>query len=283
MSRISTGWRLAKKSFALMRDDRSLAVFPLLSAIFIAIALALTLTPGLVLGAALDRDWIVLPFMVAGGYAATFFVVYFNVALAGATRVSMDGGESSVADGLVVARRRRSLIAQWALLQFVFGVLTRFAQRLMGESAGGMLAAVAFGMVGLAWSVSTFFAVPLLALEGLGPRAALKRSASLVRERWGEGLVGYTAITFAVLMVALVPLLVLFQVAFAAIEIDPTIGAAVGVVAILALIVVCTMGSALGVIFRVELYRYSTAGETTGAFAQQDIAAAFGPVKGSAS
>jgi len=82
MSRITTGWRLAKESWALLRADRSLAIFPALSTAFSALALALLLTPGLVGAAAADKDWVVLPFLVVGGYAATFFVVYFNVALA---------------------------------------------------------------------------------------------------------------------------------------------------------------------------------------------------------
>jgi len=104
MSRITTGWRLAKESWALLRADRSLAIFPALSTAFSALALALLLTPGLVGAAAADKDWVVLPFLVVGGYAATFFVVYFNVALAGAARLSMDGRDTAVADGLAVAR-----------------------------------------------------------------------------------------------------------------------------------------------------------------------------------
>ncbi len=277
MSRIATGWRLAKASWALLRADRSLAIFPALSTAFIAVALALTLTPGLVAEAAMDKDWVVLPFMLVGGYGATFFVVYFNVALAAATRLSMDGRDTKTADGLAVARERRDLIAKWALLQFSFGVLARFAGRLMGNSAGERLLAMVFGLVGVAWSVSSFFAIPVLALEGLGPGAALKRSASLVRERWGEGLVGYTAINSAVFLVALLPLFGLFNLALGVIEIDPAVGAGFGVLAILALIATCVMSSALSVIFRVELYRYSTAGQVTGAFAQQDMVAAFRP------
>ena len=131
----------------------------------------------------------------------------------------------------------------------------------------------------MVWSVATFFAIPVLALEGLGPKAAAKRSAGLVRQRWGEGLVGYTAINTAVLLVAALPLFALFSLALSVIEIDPGVGAVFGIVAILALIVVCTMGSALSVIFRVELYRYSTEGQLTGTFPQEDVAAAFGPPK----
>lgn len=277
MSRIRTGWRLAKASFALVRADRSLAIFPLLSTAFAAAALALTLTPGLIWSAALDRDWIVLPFIVLGGFATTFFVVYFNVALAGAARRSMDGRDTSVSDGLAVARERRGLILRWALLQFFVGVGLKVVQYLAGDSVAGRLIAIGTGLASAAWSVSTFFVIPVLALEGLGPGAAMKRSVGLVRRHWGEGLVGSAAIGLAVSLAAALPLAFLFNLASVMIDVQVVAGAVLGVVAIVALIATLAMGSALGVIFRVELYRYGTEGRATGSFAERDLLAAFRP------
>jgi hypothetical protein len=40
----------------------------------------------------------------------------------------------------------------------------------------------------MAWSIATFFVVPVLAYENLGPLAAFKRSTQLMREKWGESL-----------------------------------------------------------------------------------------------
>ena len=276
MKRIRTGWRLARESLAIVRADRSLAIFPLISTLCTAIALALTLTPGLIWSAAAEKDWIVVPFMVVGGYAVTFFVVYFNVALAAATRLSMDGRDTTSRDGLSVARQRRGLIARWALLQFTFGLLTRVVASLAGDSVGGRLLGLFSGLLAVAWSVATFFAVPVLAFEGIGPGAAMKRSAGLVRERWGEGLVGYTAINTAVLVIAALPLWFLFGLAEATIDVDRTAGAVMGVIAIVATIGAATIGSALGMVFRVELYRYATEGQASGRFAQRDIDGAFG-------
>jgi hypothetical protein len=189
----------------------------------------------------------------------------------------MDGRDTKVADGLAVARERRGLIAKWALLQFAVGAVVKVVQYVAGDSVAGSIAAIVAGLVGVAWSVATFFVIPVLALEGLGPRDALRRSAGLVRERWGEGLVGSAAIGLAVLLVMALPLVVLFNLAFAVIDVNPSVGAGFGVLAIIALIGACAMGSALGVIFRVELYRYSTEGQVTGRFAQKDIVAAFRP------
>ena len=191
----------------------------------------------------------------------------------------MDGRDTTAADGLAVARERRGLIAKWALVQFAAGVLVKVAQYVAGDSIAGRLVAVVSGLVGAAWSVSTFFVIPVLALEGLGPGAAMRRSVSLVRERWGEGLVGSAAIGLAVFLVAALPLASLFSLASAMIELDPAVGAGFGVLAILALIATFAMSSGLGVIFRVELYRYSTEGHATGGFAEEDMVAAFRPAR----
>lgn len=277
MSRIRTGWRLAKDSWAVLKADRSLVIFPALSTGFAAVALALTLTPGLIWSAAVDQDWIVLPFMAVGGYVTTFFVVYFNVALAGATRLSMDGHDTTPADGLAVARERRGLIAKWAFIQFAVGLLVNVLGYVAGDSVAGRLVAVVSSLAGAAWSVTTFFVIPLLALEGIGPGAAMRRSVSLIRERWGEALVGSAAIGLAVFLVAALPLAFLLNLAVQTIDIVPALGAGLLVVAVIALIATCAFGSALGVIFRVELYRYGTEGQVTGGFAQEDMVAAFRP------
>jgi len=79
--------------------------------------------------------------------------------------------------------------------------------------------------------VSTFFVIPLLALGGLGPEDALKRSVSLIRERWGEGLGGSASIGLAVFLVAVVPLYVLFQLTYAVLDVNVAAGASLGVLA----------------------------------------------------
>ena len=61
----------------------------------------------------------------------------------------------------------------------------------MQHLPGVELAARLVGFLGgLAWGLATFFVVPVLAVEGLGPIAAVSRSASVFRHRWGETLSG---------------------------------------------------------------------------------------------
>ncbi len=150
------------------------------------------MAPGIVVAAAAEQEWVALPFFLVASYLATFATIYFNVALTGAAVKSMDGKDTNLQDGLAIARERRGLIAKWALVQWAVGLLIRVLQNAGDRGGVGQLvSALVSGLVGAAWAIASFFVVPVLALEGLGPKDALKRSIAVIRERWGEGIVGH--------------------------------------------------------------------------------------------
>lgn len=274
MGRVRTGWGLAKASWAVLRADRSLAVYPAVGIVAAQVAFWVVTGPGIAVGKA-TAPGVAVVFIVLGVYAAVFVVVYFNVALAAAAQQSIGGRDTSLRDGLKVARTRRGVIAKWALLEVVLGVLLSVVGALLRENGARLLANVLVRAAGFAWSVATFFVIPVLALEGLGPRDAIDRSVALIRAHWGESVVGRTGIGLVVFLVAILPLA---GISVAATELDktnPTLaGFAYGLFAIVAIVAI-VIGSALSVIFRVEVYRYATAGELTGGFARDDVEAAF--------
>ena len=44
----------------------------------------------------------------------------------------------------------------------------------------------------IGWSVATYFVLPVLAAEKLGPVAAVRRSSAILRSKWGKSLAGET-------------------------------------------------------------------------------------------
>ncbi|HYI36460.1 MAG TPA: DUF6159 family protein [Thermoleophilaceae bacterium] len=281
MNRIKRGWRLAKDSWAVLKADRSLTIFPVLSFVSAATAFALIMAPGVVVAATAEQEWIAVPFFLVASYLATFATVYFNVALTGAAVKSMGGQDTGLRDGLAVARERRGLIAKWALVQWAVGLLIRVLQNAGDRGGVGQLvSAVVSSLVGAAWAIASFFVIPVLALEGLGPKDALKRSIGVIRERWGEGIVGHATIGGAVFLVGVLPALLVGGLGYVSLESVPVLGVGLLAVAVLALIAVGVIGSALNVIFRLTLFRYATEGRGSNAFADEDLAAAFGPKKG---
>jgi hypothetical protein len=274
VSRIALGWRLAKSSTSVMRADSSLIALPTLSVVCAYGALLIVSALGAGVADAVHVPLLGLPFLVLACYVAVFAVVFFNVALAAATREVMNGRDVSVADGIRAARGLRPQIARWALVQLAFGLLVSAIAAVLNEGTDSRLGNVAGGVSGLAWSLASFFVIPLIAFEQLGPRAALDRSGELIKRRWGEALSGRTSIGLVVFLLALVPVCGVFALAYV-LQSSSTAASTVGyVVAGLALVVAVALGSGIGIVFRVELYRYGTEGKLTGGFAEKDVVAA---------
>lgn len=276
--RVSRGWALAKTSWAVLRADRSLMLFPIVGMAAGLAAGALLFAPGVALYSQDRSEPVLIGFGIVAAYALTFVALYFNTALAAAAARSLDGQDTSFATGMAAARERTGVIAQWAGLQLTVGLLLGLLQQLGGESGAGRLVAVLLSSVlNLAWQVATFFVIPVIALEGLGPKAAFKRSAHVIRERWGEGIVGSASIGGVLFLIVLVPLAVLVLAGVALVKSQPAAAAGAWAVAALLLGAAMLLGSTLTAVFRVALFRYATEGRAGGGFSEEALAQAFRP------
>src|SRR5207247_7466567 len=73
----------------------------------------------------------------------------------------------------------------------------------MIEEKTDWIGRIVVALIGTAWAVATYLAVPTLAVEGVGPIEALKRSAGLIRQTWGEGFVGNIGIGWIGFLISL--------------------------------------------------------------------------------
>jgi hypothetical protein len=268
MSRIKRGWGLTKKSWALLNEHRSLIRFPLYGAVATLLPAILFLGPGLYL---FDKDQLAgaIPLVVIGVYALSVIGFYFSVALAACADMIFRGQEATVADGLAVARSRFAQICGWAAvntaISAVMGVI---------ENQGGIGGQIAARLVGMAWSLVTFLAVPVIAIEGTGPLETLKRSASIFRNRWGQQITGNIAIGGAVFLLGILPGALLIAIGVAVWSSASFLGALFVVVGALVLAIALLISKALSGIFGVALYRYALDGETVGGFTAEELESA---------
>jgi hypothetical protein len=268
MSRIKRGWGLTKKSWGLLNEHRELIRFPLYGAVATIVPAILFLGPGLYL---FDQDELAgaIPLVVIGVYALSVVGFYFSVALAACADMIFRGQEATVGDGLAVARQRFAQICGWAAvntaISAAMGVL---------ENQGGIGGQIAARLVGMAWSLVTFLAVPVIAIEGTGPFETLKRSASIFRSRWGAQITGNIAIGGAVFLFGMLPAILLIVVGVAVWSSASFLGALLVVVGALLLAVALLVSKALSGIFGVALYRYALDGEAVGGFTQEELESA---------
>jgi hypothetical protein len=274
VGRIRRGWELTKKSWALLREHRSLLRFPIYGALATLVVVAVTLLPGLYLIDAKSSVAGGVVLIAVGLYLSSFVGIYFSVALAATADQIFRGHEASVADGLAVSRGRLGAIAGWAALSALVGVF--FAALESATKVGGQLAGF---LLNAAWSLITFLAVPVIAIEGTGPLTTVKRSASLFRTRWAGQVTGNVAIGGIVGLLGVLPAIAITvagialwssngngdEIAAGAVLI--AVGVALFLVSMLAI-------RALSGIFGVALYRFAADGEPTGGFTAGELESA---------
>jgi hypothetical protein len=274
MKRIRRGWALTKKSWALLNSHRELVRFPLFGGIATIILGLIFLGPG---AFALDQHsyGIGVPLIVIGIYVLSVVGIYFSVGLAACADRIFRGESATFGDGVAVANSRFGAICGWAALSTAIAVFIGVL-----ENQGGALGDIAGRLVGAAWSLVTFLAVPVIAIEGTGPFPTLKRSASLFRERWGQQITGNLAIGGIVFLLGFLPGIALIVVG---VVIWPSVGVAGGALVVIGALVVCVallVSKALSGIFGVALYRYALEGEVVGGFTQDDLESAVRPKRG---
>jgi hypothetical protein len=112
-----------------------------------------------------------------------FIVVFFNMALIHCSKLYFEGEEVTVSKGLQFSVSRIGVILSWAFFAATIGTILKIIQENTGT-----IGKIVTGLLGIVWGITTFFVVPVIAYEGLGPIAAFKRSTQLIKEKWGESL-----------------------------------------------------------------------------------------------
>jgi len=270
------GLALATQSWRVLMLDKELLVFPLLSGIACFLLLASFAGVAFLVGVKV-RDpehidivhWAVLFVYYFINY---FIIVFFNTALVACAMIRFGGGNPTVRDGLQAARERIKLIAAWALLAATVGVILR-----MIEERVGFLGKIVIAILGAVWTIATFFVVPVLVVENLGPIEAAKRSVEIVKKAWGESIVGNLGVgllTFLAVLFLVVPCALLTIVL--AVKAGSIAVAVIGAVLTVALLVLISLvSSALHSILLSALYLFATGGRVPPGFEPGRLKAAF--------
>ena len=203
MGRMQRGWQLSKESWAVVKGDRSLLVFPVIAGLGTLILVAAF--GGAALGVLPSSTPVAIVLGVIGLYLVMVVTVFCSVALTACAARSLEGVDTKASEGWAAARGHFGPILSWAGVQLVVGAAISALQAVLREGAGQLVSSLVGGLANFAWTIATFFVIPLIALEGLGPFDALKRSVAIIRQRWGEGVVGSFAIGGLVFLFAFLP------------------------------------------------------------------------------
>ena len=197
LTRLSNSWELVKASVAVLRDDKELIIFPIISTVgvlLVTISFALPMIFAGVFDSLIsgqENNAGVISFIVAFlFYVAQYFVIiFFNSALIGAAMIRLRGGDPTLSDGFRIAFSHIGSIFGYALIASTVGIILRTI-----SERSNFLGRIVVSLIGLAWNLATFLVVPVLVVEEVGPFEAVKRSAQLLRRTWGEQIAGNLSI-----------------------------------------------------------------------------------------
>ena len=256
-ARITYTWALMRASWDVLKKDKTLLLFPMLSGICCVVVLISFAVPIFVAGAwhppvrgASQVDVTVYYGILFLFYIANFFVItFFNTAIISCAMLRMAGGSPTVGDGFREAAARLPQIAGWALLSATVGLILRII-----EDRSKWVGRLVAGLLGMAWTVTSFMVVPIIVAERKGPFAALKGSTQVLRKTWGEQLVGSFSFgaVFGILSLPALAMIIIAIVLGNAAVILLSIALAVGYLIVLSLI-----QSALQSIFQAAVYLYA--------------------------
>jgi hypothetical protein len=192
----------------------------------------------------------------------SFTAMFVNAATVANAVERLRGGAPRVEDAFRAAAASTLPLLGWTIVAATVGLLVRVV--------GGRRHRIVAGIVGATWSAATFLVVPVMVVERTGPIVALRRSAALLREAWGEQVLGRMGfgLPFCLLAlpgVAVVLVWLLMQGAW------PIGWMWLGAAYLLALAAVHATFSS---VFAAALYLYAEGGEAPPPFASELLAGA---------
>ncbi len=260
---------MTKQSAAVLAKDKVLVLFPLLSGAASILVIASFIVPVVTTGAwkSLQHQRQFTPaeyvYLFLFYFANYFVTIFFNCARMGSANMALAGGRATLSDGIGIAMQRLGRIIMWALVASTVGLLLRTLQE-----RAGRIGRILIALMGAAWSIMTYFILPVIVFEDQDVFEGVRRSVYLVKKTWGEGVI--KGLTFFV--IGLLGVFVMFGGGIAGMMIHPLVGVLFMIVFFMMLV---TVISAMNGIYTVALYRYACHGAVAEGFSPELIQGAF--------
>ena len=268
--RISNTWELMVDSWRILKQDKELLLFPLLSGICCIIVTASFVIPMFTNEAWLPPEADETGQVGTGEQVAYYLkmflfyfcnylvIIFFNSAVIGCAAMRMNGQDPTIADGFRICFARMPLIVGWALVAATVGLILRII-----EDKSDKIGRIIAGLLGMAWSAVSFLVLPVLVIEKKDPLTALKDSTAMLKRTWGEQLMSNFSFGMVFFLLFL-PAIIIVAIGFALAS-STAIAVCITLAAIYT-IVLALIQSTLQSIFQTALYYYARDGRAPAGF-----------------
>ncbi len=279
MNAFSRSWEVTKASWHVLRQDKELLLFPVLSVVF-SIAFVIAIIFPTVILAILNEVSVVFAFPLYVSlflmyFGLAFIATFFNTCVVYTTKTRFEGKNATFGDSMRFSFSKVHLIFYWSLVAATVGIILRMLENFAQKSRGGFLIRIVVSMLGAAWSIVTLFVVPGMVYYGLGPFDAIKKSLSAIKKTWGENLIAYLGFGLAQMVLIVVGIFVLIPLFFLFLVLGPLGIVLVIVLGILYMVAVVLVFGILKSIFHTALFVYAEKGKVPSGYSKEMLKGAF--------
>jgi len=255
---------LLSKSWEIFRNQKNLLMFPLWS--FLTSLVALVVIGLLTLIATIGTGFLTtfseianlesvsnFPLFIGGIITAIvlqMIATYFNAGIIQSTNEYLSGKMPSNKESLNAIKRKQGVIFGWAAINASIGIILRQI-----SERSRLLGRLVSTLIGAAWSIATYFILPILVLEDSGIKSSAKKSTQLIHKTWGEAFLANIGVGLAMIGFALLGFIPFI---LAIISGNGILITTAGIFLFLYMTFVSLVSSVLNTIIKVILYRYAS-------------------------
>jgi hypothetical protein len=185
--------------------------------------------------------------------AIWFSILLGNVCLIACVQKILDGRKPSLTEGFCVTLTRIPKLIGWMVIVVFWGIPLTVIHGMLDRvsSVSGFL--FGFGS-SFMWGLATYFAIPLMTIENMGPIDAMRASSNLVERSWVQEVYGGVALGFVLIVVA-IPSILLMGI--------PSAGYYLPALSLFLILLAYGVASS---IYQTALYRFANTGEVPQGF-----------------
>ncbi len=275
MGKLKASMTIVSESWELLKKDKEIMWFPVLSAITSIVAL--TILAGVMYFVVLSGNINNIAQVQGDGlspfgyfilfvyYLVMIFIVnFFESGIYIIAHARFNGQDLNFNDGIRGATENITKIFIWSLISATVGVVLQIIadrSRFIGK--------IVVWMLGAAWGILTFFSLPSLIIGKKSVQDSFKDSAATIRKTWGETIIVNLGVGLFFTMITFV----LFAIMLVVFVLIPDIFVGIGLLALFLISIICItiISSALSSIFKLALYEYATSGKIPEGFSPNII------------
>lgn len=258
---ISNSYAVFKESFLVLCKDKKMLLFPVLAGITCSVAILGFVLPVFIGGELVSLASAALFF---GGYLTVYFIcIFFSSAMIIYASLKIKGEQASILRAIKFAGRKIIKILLWSLFSATIGIVVELFNLITREKFDFLSS-----LIGITWSLATFFVIPVMVFENKYPFAALRGSVELFKQRWGQAINGIVGIGLSLIILGVAGLLLLIGVL---VTLSDIIFFSAFFLFAFYIVFLGILYTTLNSIYIAALYHFSTTGEIRGGFSEAAI------------